>query len=311
MLMFSASTPGTAKAELKGNPAPELEGLRSHLAWYGSREETMEILGFVPKWLHSYHGWERNGWEQALSDRQLEGKKRSWMPMSDVISTCIMDIWPKGVDHPIGADLQGIIDGKYDDKFRQLVKFYTSIGQTKMIWRLFHEMDVRRDWFQAYATPEKFKSAWARIVKIVRSMGNNAIEFQYSINGPATSHWKHNGELVIDLFYPGDEYVDRIGGGVYNRESMKKTSDRIDKFSAFVEKHPDKIVDYAENGGWDDDDPRYPLGGGDNPDFVDLVVQRFMSIPQERRGYLMWFNRQKNVRIQNKPNQLKRLRAYL
>ncbi|MGZ0655046.1 glycoside hydrolase family 26 protein [Coraliomargarita sp. W4R72] len=101
--------------------------------------------------------------------------------------------------------------GDYDEHWRDWARDAKQFGH-RVILRFGFEMNG--DWFDWGQQPEAFIAAWRRIHQIVRvEAGADNVEFMFSPN----VEWDVNKPLTqIELYYPGDRYVQLLGLDGYN-----------------------------------------------------------------------------------------------
>lgn len=106
--------------------------------------------------------------------------------------------------------LKRIITGEYDNYWQEWARLAKAFDQT-VILRFGFEMNG--DWFAWGQQPEDFIAAWRRVYSIVRGAGAEKVRFMFSPN----VEWDSNKPLTsIELYYPGDAYVDLLGLDGYN-----------------------------------------------------------------------------------------------
>ncbi|MGJ8656058.1 MAG: glycoside hydrolase family 26 protein [Akkermansiaceae bacterium] len=73
--------------------------------------------------------------------------------------------------------------------------------------------EMNGDWFGWGQQPEAFIKAWRRVHGIIRGEGATKVQFMFSPN----VEWDESKEkAAIELYYPGDEFVDFLGLDGYN-----------------------------------------------------------------------------------------------
>lgn len=119
-----------------------------------------------------------------------------------------IDFWP---DKPSAATIAG---GAYDAQIRQWVnhlKSFLSLGGGRsLILAPMQEMNGK--WTSYGCSPSAFKTAFRRIVDIIRAEGidETKVRFAWAPNG-----WTDPNCASIHDYYPGDSYVDIIGISAY------------------------------------------------------------------------------------------------
>lgn len=101
--------------------------------------------------------------------------------------------------------------GDYDEHWRDWARAAKNF-EHRIILRLGFEMNG--DWFDWGQQPKAFISAWRRVHQIVRAdIGATNVEFMFAPN----VEWDAYKPLAdIDLYYPGEKYVQLLGLDGYN-----------------------------------------------------------------------------------------------
>jgi hypothetical protein len=104
------------------------------------------------------------------------------------------------------TDLRSVARGKYDNYIREWAKESVIYGKPFFL-RFAHEMNnPQYPWSQAAGNlPKDFIEAWRHVYMIFKKEGAKNVLFVWSPQG-----------LMPNEFYPGGEYVDWIGAGVFN-----------------------------------------------------------------------------------------------
>ncbi len=104
------------------------------------------------------------------------------------------------------TDLGTIARGDYDEFVREWAREAVVFGKPFFL-RFAHEMNnVQYPWSDAAGnTPKEFIAAWRHVHKIFKEEGAKNVLFVWSPKG-----------TMPNEFYPGGEYVDWIGAGVFN-----------------------------------------------------------------------------------------------
>jgi hypothetical protein len=103
-----------------------------------------------------------------------------------------------------GTTLANITSGSYDELIRARARSVKGLGFPIFI-RPMHEMNA--DWYSWGHQPTAFITAWRRIHAIFDEEGATNVAWVWSPSIPQ-GNW--------DAYYPGDQYVDWIGGDSYN-----------------------------------------------------------------------------------------------
>ncbi len=113
-----------------------------------------------------------------------------------------------------------------------------------------HEADIEPE----FGSPEDFVAAWRRFVALLDSAAP-AIETVWVLTA------FNLGQPTAEQFWPGDEYVDFIGGDAFNwfgcrgnPEAWRSPREVLAPLLAFGAKHPDKPLVLAELGSDEDSD---------------------------------------------------------
>lgn len=146
-------------------------------------EERPDLLGWFEKW------FEQGG------DNKLKmcGRQHEAIPMIT---------W-----EPIGAPMERIAQGEYDDYIRSYCERIRDFcPHNDVLIRFAHEMEMRPQyrfsWYEWQGLePEVYIAAWIHVVTIGREICPN-IKWVWSPN--------HADEFA-DPYYPGDDYVDYVG----------------------------------------------------------------------------------------------------
>jgi hypothetical protein len=106
----------------------------------------------------------------------------------------------------IRTDLRAIARGGYDDYVRSWARDAVVFGKPFFL-RFAHEMNnPQYPWSDAAGnTPEDFQDAWRHVWRVFRDEGAKNVAWVWSPKG-----------TMPHSFYPGGEYVDWIGTGVFN-----------------------------------------------------------------------------------------------
>lgn len=127
--------------------------------------------------------------------------------------------------------LKNIIDGKFDEyitKYAQDVKFY----KKPLIIRFAHEMNGNwYPWGSTFNKPEEYVLAWRHVHEIFDSVGATNVTWVWSPNEiyfESRVPYAHQ----IELFYPGDDYVDWVGFSAFNwagtyKNNVSKTPEML------------------------------------------------------------------------------------
>ena len=113
-----------------------------------------------------------------------------------------------------GDTARKVPTGAYDDSLRATLTYLNSL-RTPVIMRVGAEMDIWETWT---VTPSEYIAAFRYIADMTRSLAPR-VELVWSPN--YTCRWNE----TVDLYYPGDQYVDWVGLSLYfNYDSTTSTA---------------------------------------------------------------------------------------
>ena len=126
-------------------------------------------------------------------------------------------------------------------------------GETDSFWRKWGEdakafdsavvfrfgFEMNGDWFGWGQQPEEFIKAWQRVHRIIREeVGARKVQFMFSPN----VEWDSNKEkCAIELYYPGDEFVDLLALDGYNFGDKHSKSHSWESYKTVFEKSIQKM----------------------------------------------------------------------
>ena len=127
--------------------------------------------------------------------------------------------------------LARINSGQTDDYWREWAKNAKAF-EADVILRFGFEMNG--DWFGWGQQPKAFKSAWKRVHKIIREdAGARNVQFMFAPN----VEWDQRNKLAaIELYYPGDEFVELLGLDGYNFGDSHSKDHRWQSYQTIFEK---------------------------------------------------------------------------
>lgn len=122
--------------------------------------------------------------------------------------TPLLSIWPKKLDGSI-VGWAAISRGDHDAQIRKHAAAIKSLGVPAYV--AFHqEMDTSKSW----GTPAEFQAAWRHYVDVFRAEGASNAVFTWVLT--TGSFGPYISTAGADAYYPGDDYVDRVGLNAYN-----------------------------------------------------------------------------------------------
>ncbi len=183
------------------------------------------------------------------------------------------------------ARLQDTINGVNDSSFVTVANYLVGAGHPDAVLRLGWEFDG--DWMP-WAAPgqeAKFIAAFRHVHDVFKSVSSR---FRYDFNGTTgVDGWKTTWEAS----YPGDAYVDIIGGDAYDRGPAV-----LSKLPAALKKQRDMAIAHGKQISW----PEWGLGSGgtaggegDNVAYIQAMADFMNSSPASGPGsvaYHAYFN---------------------
>ncbi len=143
-----------------------------------------------------------------------------------------------------GDTARKVPTGTYDESLRTTLNYLSGL-RTPVIMRVGAEMDIWETWT---VTPEEYIAAYRYIANMTRQLAPN-VELVWSPN--YTCRWNE----TIDMYYPGDEYVDWVGMSLYfNYDSTTSTAwdwleySHLERFADPVE-NARRLVEFAREHG--------------------------------------------------------------
>lgn len=230
---------------------------------------------------------ENNGFSQMTNAAQTQ-KLQDWTDAAPHVRiSTILDLFPR--NSTIGPEFSAIAAGTYDGDLQDLAQNFVDTGQDDAVLRLWHEFDLHSDWY----SDADWHDAWRRVHDQMKNVAPN-LEFQYDFDGPGHNETTFMGQRIIDYAWPGDQYVDRIGIGLYDRQSWPGILGRLNVSRDFAIDHGVPL-DWAEYGLWVSSQG----GNGDNPDFIQNGHDYWINdMPDANRGFILYFNTAANNRSQ-------------
>ena len=113
--------------------------------------------------------------------------------------------------------------GEHDDKIRHLAKLFQYVPG-KVFLRVGYEFDG--NWNQGYADAEAYKTAWRRIVDVLREENatDNVVFVWHGSAAPIDDLLEQRRENIED-WYPGDDYVDWMAISWFLNANTKPTAE--------------------------------------------------------------------------------------
>ncbi|HEB13134.1 MAG TPA: hypothetical protein ENI11_05615 [Actinobacteria bacterium] len=134
--------------------------------------------------------------------------------------------------------LSTITNGDHDDYIR---KWLSEARDWKgpIFVRFAHEMNGNwYPWGRHLNTPQDYVAAWRHVVDVSRELGATNITWVWSPNEVAEQD-------ILDHFYPGDDYVDWIGGSGFNWPGLEPWQ-RWRSFSQIYDDFFDQVKKYKK-----------------------------------------------------------------
>lgn len=121
------------------------------------------------------------------------------------------EIWKWSERRSTNKNWLGRINAGDTDEFWKKWARAAKAFDSEVIFRFGFEMNG--DWFAWGQQPKEFIKAWQRVHKIMREEGATKVKFMFSPN----VEWDtNNPKSAIELYYPGDEFVDLLALDGYN-----------------------------------------------------------------------------------------------
>ena len=298
------------------NEDPPLSDNTDWLGFWANAYEYEDMEAWLGRPVYVGHfmlAFGHNGFQQALDDRQRKWLEDFTTLVPHVQLSFILDIFPeRGKDPQFAA----IAAGDWDAELRAVARTIIDTGHEDAILRLWHEPEVANKnngpIGPTWCDDPAYIPAWRRVHDIFEAEAGGSFTWQYSVNGPAgAQRTDADGTLWIDLCYPGAAYVDQVSNGAYDRAgrdpetSWQRSLAKLVFVRDWAIAHGHQFS-LAEWGLWDStvDTPvcgRFQNGQGDNPSFIQRSHDFFAAIPEDWRGYMLYFNRMDCVNIHQFP----------
>jgi len=125
--------------------------------------------------------------------------------------------------------------GETDDFWRKWANDAKAFD-SEVILRFGFEMNG--DWFAWGQQPKEFIQAWKRVHRLMREEGATKVKFMFSPN----VEWDvNNHKSAIELYYPGNEFVDLLALDGYNFGNKHSKWHRWSSYEAVFEKSIQKM----------------------------------------------------------------------
>ncbi|MBX3140839.1 MAG: hypothetical protein KF875_08805 [Trueperaceae bacterium] len=180
--------------------------------------------------------------------------------------------------------VEDIAAGKYDAYITEWARGAATAPGLLYV-RPFPEMNG--DWTQWSGDPEGLKRAWRRIVGIFDSVGATNVRWVFSPNVTDSPRVPEN---AMELYYPGDDYVDVLALDGYNwGDVLPSVGWR--SFEAIFRAGYDRVTSLGAQPVWIAELASSNVGG----DKSDWVREMFATTGFERIEALVWFNENKEA----------------
>jgi hypothetical protein len=116
---------------------------------------------------------------------------------------------------PAQPRLQNIINGEFDEYIKNFGNKLKEL-EGPVIMRILHEFEG--NWYpwsliENGQDPQKYITAYRRVVDLVRGQGANNVKWMWCVNSDPAPYRAYNW---IVSCYPGDDYVDMVATDIYN-----------------------------------------------------------------------------------------------
>lgn len=164
------------------------------------------------------------GTDGSAEAKELPGEEVSKLLKNGYVPIITWEPLFKGYDRldPVQPRLNNLINGEYDsyiDAFGDQLKSYNDT----VIVRLMHEFEG--DWYPWSIVyngedPNKYITAYRKIVDRIRARGANKVKWMWCTNG---DYFPRRFFNWIVTAYPGDNYVDIVASDIYNNHTPLPT----------------------------------------------------------------------------------------
>ncbi len=180
--------------------------------------------------------------------------------------------------------VEDIAAGKYDAYITEWARGAATAPGLLYV-RPFPEMNG--DWTPWNGDPEGLKRAWRRIVDIFDSVGATNVRWVFSPNVADSPRVPEN---AMELYYPGDDYVDVLALDGYNWGDVLPVVGWR-SFEAIFRAGYDRVTSLGTQPVWIAELASSNVGG----DKSDWVREMFATTGFERIEALVWFNENKEA----------------
>lgn len=225
----SASRPDSKQQRLGRHT--DLEWGLYHILWsrhYGRQLQTsLARFDSKPDYIMFYRDLGRRYPEFAINPILREGA-------TPIVSLELWHWHDRGRVNRLGE----IVDGKYDEYFRQWAQA-AKAGGRRVLLRFGFEMNG--SWFSWSGDPKDFVATWRRVHDIFAEVGAENVEWVWAPNFVSIPETPKND---MHLYYPGDDYVDWVALDGYN---FGDDHDEWHKWSSFEECLGPQLRDFARH----------------------------------------------------------------
>ena len=186
--------------------------------------------------------------------------------------------------------LKHITGGKYDTYITEYAKSLKQYGSFVMI-RFAHEMNGNwYSWGSTFNTPEEYRNAWRHVHSLFQKAGATNVTWVWSPNEIYEEERVPYADN-IEVFYPGDEYVDWVGFSAFNWAGLYKDNIHVNPEELFTPtikslRQFNKPIMITETATAETSDPLHKSR------WIGLLATYIKDTP-EIKG-LVWFNAEDN-----------------
>ncbi len=197
--------------------------------------------------------------------------------------------------------LKDINAGLYDDYIRSWAQQIAK-AQDLVYLRPFPEMNG--DWTNWHGDPDKLVTAWQRLVKIFRDEGATQVRWVWS---PNVTDEPRTPENRMELYYPGESYVDVLALDGYNWGNTRPWT-AWQSFDDIFEEPYKRVSKLGKQPIWIAEVASTEIGG----DKAAWIQDMLSSSNFPRVDAVIWFNENKETdwRIESSENSLNAFRQW-